>query len=393
MNTQWLKQYPITWSFQDHLNGGSQYPGVDFGMYLQPVYAIESGTCFFLKDGAGALYTWLVAKTGIWSCVHLQSMAGAINTSRFVQEGEQIGISGNTGNANGFHLHLGLFINAKYVDPMPYLNLNNISYNTNMDGQPIYESVRPGEGFTHIALRNGVPNGGLESIAKAWFTNLNLDHPASKRGTLWADDPRYIVGYKTVELPKVDDKKVKELQDQLNKEIQAKKELEAQSLERQEALKKEYLERLETIEKESMKKVAESELALLDARSELKRIQDSKAISLGIDIDDLSVDIIKESTADLGLMGKYGAFIDKHVKSNRLRSILKYDIFVLLGSILGTITIAVLLPNVNGAALAILTAIQGIAYKLLVTNYDRNKDGKLDIQDTQVLQFYSSSNS
>jgi len=48
------------------------------------------------------------------------------------QEGDQIGVSGNSGLSSGYHLHLGILINGVRVDPEPIIN--NLPFkNQNMD--------------------------------------------------------------------------------------------------------------------------------------------------------------------------------------------------------------------------------------------------------------------
>lgn len=52
---------------------------------------------------------------------HLYKIAPGINRGKHVKRGELLGWSGNTGNSVGAHLHFGLRVNGKWLDPQPYL--------------------------------------------------------------------------------------------------------------------------------------------------------------------------------------------------------------------------------------------------------------------------------
>jgi murein DD-endopeptidase MepM/ murein hydrolase activator NlpD len=113
----------ITRTYQDHIAQGGEgafMPGTDFAMPIgTPLYAIESGYAMNLVDNNRANYVQLNANSGNkWFYVHLNSFALVFD--RFVNEGDLIGYSGNTGLSTGPHLHLGLY-NKGYQDPWPVI--------------------------------------------------------------------------------------------------------------------------------------------------------------------------------------------------------------------------------------------------------------------------------
>lgn len=126
--------------------------------------------------------------------------------------------------------------------------------------------------------------------------------------------------------------------------------------------------------------------------------------------DDLAVDIIQETTHGSNVLQRWANFIDQKVKSKTLQSILKYDIFVLIGWFLSLPTIGLLLTN-SGISdtisqllspaftippltiTSLAVGVTAVLFKLLVTRYDTNKDGRLDFTDTIVLKGYARSQS
>lgn len=118
--------------------GLSGHEGVDWGCPTgTPILAVASGQVvrnnFSAKDYGKYVVIWHeTLNLGTWYC-HLQSFNVAIGDR--VQEGQQIGISNNTGNTNGSHLHFGLVQTDSsgyrlhkdngyqgFIDPMPYLS-------------------------------------------------------------------------------------------------------------------------------------------------------------------------------------------------------------------------------------------------------------------------------
>lgn len=61
------------------------------------------------KDGSQTLYA------------HLSRINYGIQRGAEVKAGQVIGLAGNTGNSSAAHLHFGLRVNGKWIDPEPYL--------------------------------------------------------------------------------------------------------------------------------------------------------------------------------------------------------------------------------------------------------------------------------
>lgn len=117
------QEYPITSPFGNRVNpidGTPQFhDGVDFGCPENtPVFAFASGTVVFSgKDQFGALFIDIEHNESNLKTryVHLNEL-GVIR-GQIVQKGQQIGLSGNTGQSTAPHLHFGTFVNNKPQDP------------------------------------------------------------------------------------------------------------------------------------------------------------------------------------------------------------------------------------------------------------------------------------
>jgi len=101
-------------------NPGSPHRGVDFRAAMgTPVHCVASGVVILVGDhyfGGKSIY--VDHGNGIISCyMHLSNIG--VKEAQYVEKGEIIGHSGQTGRATGPHLHFGLYLLGHAVDPMP----------------------------------------------------------------------------------------------------------------------------------------------------------------------------------------------------------------------------------------------------------------------------------
>ena len=101
----------------------SYHKGIDLGTGSEniPVYAAAAGTVITAgwSDSAG---NWIVIDHGdglVTKYMHHEEIY--VEKGDHVEKGQQIGLSGSTGDSTGNHLHFQLEINGAAVDPLPYL--------------------------------------------------------------------------------------------------------------------------------------------------------------------------------------------------------------------------------------------------------------------------------
>jgi len=92
------------------------HEGIDFGVPLrEPFYAVASGAVVYASDrrwtnsGASA-YGWhVVLDHGDWCSIYAHAMPDLlVQVGEEVAAGQVVGLSGNTGNSSGPHLHFGV---------------------------------------------------------------------------------------------------------------------------------------------------------------------------------------------------------------------------------------------------------------------------------------------
>lgn len=114
------------------LNGTTKtHQGVDLvgkGYTLDYVVAYDDGTVTAaLNTCSGATpatgnYVKVKHKSGAVSIyMHMARGSVTVKVGDQVKRGQRLGYMGNTGRSTGAHLHFGLQIGGKYVDPLPYL--------------------------------------------------------------------------------------------------------------------------------------------------------------------------------------------------------------------------------------------------------------------------------
>ena len=104
---------------------GRQHEGIDIGAAEgTPIWAADDGTVVLqqseAESGGYGNYTCIDHRAGLSTCYAHQS-AFNVSLGDVVQQGQVIGLVGNTGHSFGAHLHFEVRVNGVAYDPMGYL--------------------------------------------------------------------------------------------------------------------------------------------------------------------------------------------------------------------------------------------------------------------------------
>lgn len=384
------KNYGITSTFQDHINSGgvrAQFAGVDYGTPKgTPIYAPEAGNARMRKDQYGALYVYL-DNPGVrgWYFVHLSKFNGG---NRRVNAGELIGWSGNSGYSTGPHLHVGLHTGGRFVDPVPYLNNN---FNSNQSKFMNTITVQPGWGLSHVAIAAGMP--ATEASFQKIY-NLNRGHRGSidwrsLNARMGAGDVLKVKAEAPTPPSVVDNTKevkelnakIEELKNESERKLAELKELQAEKEATREAEIAKLTEKL--LERE---RIASEELE--STREQLEELRRSSIQYNTLPMSDIVIEGVTSELKGRGIKAKWHGFIDKTFKSDYVRSLFKYDWFLIVAvAISAWVSLSSQYSGDNELVIgliAFITGLGGQVMKYLVTNYDKNKDGVIDLKDSRT---------
>ena len=101
------------------------HKGIDMGtgIYNIPTYAAQEGTVVYSgPGGAEGNYIVIAHENGLVT-KYMHHAKIYVETGDEVEKGQQIGLSGNTGNSTGNHLHFQVEKDGEAVDPLVYLNI------------------------------------------------------------------------------------------------------------------------------------------------------------------------------------------------------------------------------------------------------------------------------
>lgn len=169
----------FTSGFHTSARPGGLHAGADWappkpGQHV-PVYAVTDGT---VAEAGTAVLPGHTGKgvvidhgkiTGRGSTDHMQTYYGhlssySVKAGDKVTAGQQIGVMGDTGNATGVHLHLGVLADGKFIDPAGWL---------------AYRGIVPGRSVPVTAPKPAAParykikkGDTLSAIAKAHRTSV-----------------------------------------------------------------------------------------------------------------------------------------------------------------------------------------------------------------------------
>lgn len=424
---------PITSEFGSRrfqLSDGSWYSdfhnAIDIGGQFD-VKAAESGRVIALAtngiDRGGALVSGTPAnyviidhgggyRTIYW---HLQTVN--VYLGQEVSKGQKIGYSGRTGEATGFHLHFGISVNGVYLNPRNFVDFNsNNSNNSNMEN---FITVQGGWGLSHVALAAGYADYYAPS---AWerIYNLNQGFRGSQN---WeqlnarigaGDQLRVREDSKPTPTPESNLEAVKkEMQAKFDKEkqdliIKHQQEIDALN-EADELEKKQYEEKLKELtekynagELKSQADIAAAQTRINELQKQIDARKEIKLSIAGLDVNELGLHILNLAIEQKGIKAKWHAFVDRIFPSEGgldtfLRGVLKFDIawiiyFIVTGLVSVLTVFQAYLSDEQKILIVILSAILGFlgtVVKYLTTNVDKNKDGKIDLMDTEFLKDFA----
>jgi hypothetical protein len=102
---------------------GYYYGGIDYAVYNVPCKAAADGIVSYINKGSTG-YGYEIRIDHGSGYVTIYGHHSAINVAKgqIVKAGDIIGITGNTGNSTGPHLHFEVRLNGSPVDPQPMID-------------------------------------------------------------------------------------------------------------------------------------------------------------------------------------------------------------------------------------------------------------------------------
>ena len=330
---------------------------------------------------------------------HLHTVA--VRGNQKVKAGDTIGTLGNTGYSSGPHLHLEIKKNGKLINPSTIVDFSNFNYeqNNEMISLPvplravttntIDMNVRTSPSTSAKTVKKIAPNSAVQVTAVASGSAVNGITAWYQIGNeMWISGAFIRIEQQTDTsgLQGTIANLQKELKNQaLNlAAVKAAKESELAK-----ALDEYNINLSKTINKGDAA-VAALQKDLVDNNLEIEKLrQVAMQYNIAIVLPPLSetgLAILEESIDVDGWLNKWAHFVDTKIKSNTLKSILKYDIFVIFG--IGLVNLSVYTQDIEmqGWQQAALSGTIAIAIKLVSTRYDTNKDGVLNNADFVILK-------
>lgn len=143
--------YPITQYFGEKITDPKGHTGVDYGCpSFTPILASADGTVSLvanLDTGYGKFVK--LKHTDGYETIYAHLSRTDVKYGQTVKKGEQIGVSGNSGNSTGPHLHFEVRQDAVLIDPLSVLqcvfDADPINNNTPAVVKPQFANVQSGE--------------------------------------------------------------------------------------------------------------------------------------------------------------------------------------------------------------------------------------------------------
>ena len=110
---------PFGWRIHPISHRWEFHPGIDIPLkYGTPVLALFEGAVVWAGPYGGYGNTVILQHRSQVFTLYGHCARVMVQRGQTVRAGERIGIVGSTGYSTGSHLHLGYWINNRYVDPM-----------------------------------------------------------------------------------------------------------------------------------------------------------------------------------------------------------------------------------------------------------------------------------
>lgn len=113
--------HPILHRYRPHL-------GVDWGAPRgTKIYAVNSGKVIFSGWLGGYGKAVKISHQGGYVSLYAHMSRIKVRKGKYIKRGEIVGYVGSTGRSTGNHLHFGLYLNGKAINPLKVLNKKGIS--------------------------------------------------------------------------------------------------------------------------------------------------------------------------------------------------------------------------------------------------------------------------
>lgn len=150
---------PTSFAAEPAYDGYSHFhTGIDFGVPLDtPIDAAAAGTVVAAGWDSTGYGNRVIIDHGNGRLTlygHLDKIT--TNAGQVVQAGQQIGLSGSTGNSTGPHLHFGLEVNGQWVDPSS--SLSSLNGSASSPSSALLQGLG-GSSLTAGSLSGGIPLG------------------------------------------------------------------------------------------------------------------------------------------------------------------------------------------------------------------------------------------
>jgi hypothetical protein len=297
-------------------------------------------------------------------------------------KGQPIGISGKTGWAYGVHLHLEVRKGGEAVDPRQYINFNNSPVENN-DRNTIV--VQAGWGLYDVLKAAGIKYLGTPTQDLEVLTQLYKLNKAFRGSWDWKSlNQRIQPGDKltvkstanaTITLPEVKteisvlQETIDSLQAQLEAKIATNQKIETARI---------HAEQLAT-------DLQQAEAKLTTLETQQLKSENPELETFATHVVETTAKQIEEREVKLW----WHTFVDEHISSEFLRQLFKYTwpawLFLLISTTLAWVQMykpgSGILSQLLVPLIPILVVFGSSVLQFLLTNYDKNKDGRIDISD------------